>query len=120
MLSLHDALPISWVFYALRDAIGEDTLNRILSGFLDKCAFKGPPYPTTRDFLADLYEGTDEKYHQMIRDMFERIVFFDNRAVEATAHMRPDGKSTLTPKGTSAKPVPPGKGKGAARPQDGI
>src|SRR3546814_7749468 len=55
----------SVVFYALRDAIGEDTLNRILSGFLDKWAFKGPPYPTTRDFLADLYAGTDEKYHPL-------------------------------------------------------
>src|SRR3546814_5941984 len=61
----------SVVFYALRDAIGEDTLNRILSGFLDKWAFKGPPYPTTRDFLADLYAGTDEKYHPLIHDMFE-------------------------------------------------
>src|SRR3546814_14464789 len=120
MLSLHDALPISWVFYALRDAIGEDTLNRILSGFLDKCAFKGPPYPATRDFLADLYAGTDEKYHPLIHDMFERIVFFDNRAVEATATKRADGKYALTLKVHSAKLVAAGKGREAEEPMDEI
>src|SRR3546814_12578670 len=104
----------------LRDAIGEDTLNRILSGFLDKWAFKGPPYPTTRDFLADLYAGTDEKYHPLIRDMFERIVFFDNRAVEATATKRPDGKYALTLKVHSAKLVAAGKGKESEQPMDEI
>jgi ABC-type transport system involved in multi-copper enzyme maturation permease subunit len=101
----------SVVFYALKDAIGEDTLNHILAGFLDKWAFKGPPYPTTRDFLADLYAGTDEKFHPLIHDMFERIVFFDNRAVEATAKKRPDGKYALTLKVHSAKLVAAGKGK---------
>src|SRR3546814_19505922 len=100
----------SVVFYALRDAIGEDTFNRILSGFLDKWAFKGPPYPTTRNFLADLYAGTDEKYHPLIRDMFERIVFFDNRPVEATATQRPAGKYALT-----LEVAPANTGRGAVR-----
>ena len=101
----------SVVFYALKDAIGEDTLNRILAGFLKKWAFKGPPYPTTRDFMADLYAGTDAKFHPLIRDLFERIVFFDNRAVEATAKKRADGKYVLTLKVHSAKLVAEGKGK---------
>src|SRR3546814_16046983 len=74
----------SVVFHALRDAIGEDTFNRILSGFLVKWAFKGPPYPTTRELLADLYAGNDEKNQQLTRAMLQRNVFFDNRAVEAT------------------------------------
>ena len=108
----------SVVFYALKDAIGEDTLNRILAGFLDKWAFKGPPYPTTRDFLADLYAGTDQKHHPLIRDMFERIVFFDNRAVEATAKKRPDGKYAVTLKVHSAKLVADGKGKETEEPMD--
>jgi ABC-2 type transport system permease protein len=108
----------SVVFYALKDAIGEDTLNRILSRFLDKWAFKGPPYPTTRDFLADLYAGTDPKFHPLIRDMFERIVFFDNRAVEATAKKRADGKYALTLKVHSAKLVAEGKGKEAEEKMD--
>jgi len=110
----------SVVFYALKDAIGEETLNRILSRFLDKWAFKGPPYPTTRDFLDDLYAGTDEKFHPLIRDMFERIVFFDNRAVEATATKRPDGKYAVTLKVHSAKLVAAGKGKESEEPMDEI
>ncbi len=101
----------SVVFYALQDAIGEDTLNHILSGFLDKWAFKGPPYPTTRDFMADLYAGTDPKFHPFIKDLFERIVFWDNRAVTATAKKRADGKYVLTMKVHSAKLVADGKGK---------
>lgn len=101
----------SVVFYALKDAIGEAALNRILAGFLAKWAFKGPPYPTTRDFMADLYAGSDAKFHPLIRDLFERIVFFDNRAVEATASRRADGKYLLTLKVHAARLVADGKGK---------
>jgi ABC-type transport system involved in multi-copper enzyme maturation permease subunit len=101
----------SVVFYALKDAIGEEKLNGILSGFVKKWAFKGPPYPTTRDFMADLYAGTDPKFHPFIRDLFERIVFFDNRAVETTAKKRADGKYAVTLKVHSAKLVADGKGK---------
>jgi ABC-2 type transport system permease protein len=101
----------SVVFYALQDAIGEDTLNHILSGFVKKWAFKGPPYPTTRDFMTDLYAGTDTKFHPFIKDLFERIVFWDNRAVAATAKKRADGKYVLTLKLHSAKLVADGKGK---------
>src|SRR3546814_10862288 len=60
----------SVVFYALRDAIGEDTLNRILSGFLDKWAFKGPPYPTTRDFLADRSEEHPSELQSLMRNPY--------------------------------------------------
>src|SRR3546814_2220894 len=48
--------------------------------------------------------------------MFERIVFFDNRAVEATATKRADGKYALTLKVHSAKLVAAGKGREAAEP----
>ena len=101
----------SIVFYALKDAIGEVTLNHVLAGFLDKWAFKGPPYPTTRDFMAELYAGTDPKFQPFIKDLFERIVFWDNRAVAATAKKRADGKYVLTLKVHSAKLVADGKGK---------
>ena len=101
----------SVVFYALKDAVGEDTLNQVLAGFLQKWAFKGPPYPTTRDFMADLYAGTDATFHPLIKDLFERIVFWDNRAVTATASKRADGKYLLTLKVHAAKLVADGKGK---------
>ena len=108
----------SVVFYALKDAIGEDTLDRILAGFLRKWSFKGPPYPTSRDFMADLYAGTDAKFHPLIRDLFERIVFWENRATEATAVKRADGKYVVTLKVASKKHVADGKGKVTDEPMD--
>lgn len=108
----------SVVFYALKDAIGEDALNHVLAGFLRKWSFKGPPYPTSRDFMADLYAGTDPKFHPLIRDLFERIVFWENRATDATATKRADGKYIVTLKVTSKKHVADGKGKVSDEPMD--
>ncbi|MHC1480479.1 ABC transporter permease/M1 family aminopeptidase [Frateuria aurantia] len=108
----------SVVFYALQDTIGEDTLNKVLAQFLREHAFKGAPYPTTRDFMADLYAGTDARYHPFIRDLFERIVFWDNRAVKATAVKRADGKYELTLVLKSLKHVADGKGKVTDEPMD--
>jgi len=101
----------SVAFYALKDAIGEETLNRVLAGFIAKHAFKTAPYPTTRDFLADLYAATDPKFHPLIRDLFERIVFWENRAVSADAARRADGKYEVTLQLTSQTHSADGKGK---------
>jgi aminopeptidase N len=86
----------SVAFYALKDAIGEETLNKVLAGFIAKHAFQGAPYPTTRDFLDDLYAATDAKFHPLIRDLFERIMFWENRAVSADTIKREDGKYEVT------------------------
>src|SRR3954453_23015813 len=37
--------------YALKDAIGEDVVNRVLAKLLREHGFKSDPYPTTLDFL---------------------------------------------------------------------
>src|SRR5690606_33321161 len=47
----------------------------------------------------------------LIEDLFEKIVFFDNRAVEATATKREDGKYAVTLKLHAAKFEADGKGK---------
>lgn len=98
--------------------IGEDTLNRVLAEFLRKHAFKAAPYPTTRDFMADLYAGTDARFHPFIRDLFERIVFWQNRTTDATARKRPDGQYEVTLKLHAAKQVADGKGKVTAEKVD--
>lgn len=108
----------SVVFYALKDAIGEDTLNHILSQFVARYAFKGAPYPTTRNFLDMLYAGTDPKYHDFIRDLFERIVFWENRTTEATAVKRADGKYEVTLKLHASMQQADGKGKVTDLPVD--
>ncbi|ANB17458.1 ABC transporter permease/M1 family aminopeptidase [Dokdonella koreensis] len=100
----------SVVFYALRDMIGEDTLNAVLARFLKDKGFQQPPYTTTREFLAYLREGTDPKFHPFIENLFEKITFWDNRAVEANAVKREDGKYTVTLKLHSAMLQTDGKG----------
>lgn len=101
----------SLVFYALRDAIGEDTLNAILKRFLEDKGYQPPPYTTSRELLAYLREGTEPKFHPLIEDLFEKIVFFDNRAVEATAKKREDGRYAVTLKLHAAKFEADGQGK---------
>ena len=68
--------------------------------------------------MADLYAGTDAKFHPLIRDLFERIVFWENRATDATASKRADGKYVVTLKVTSKKHVADGKGKVSDEPMD--
>jgi ABC-2 type transport system permease protein len=100
----------SLVWYALRDAIGEQTLNAILKRFLEDKGFQQPPYTTSRELLAYLREGTDPKHHALIEDLFEKIVFFDNRVTAATARKREDGKYVVTLDLHSLKQEAAGKG----------
>ena len=101
----------SMVFYALKEAIGEDALNAVLKRFLQDNQFQTAPYTNSREFLRYLREGTDPKFHPLIEELFEKIVFYDNRVVEADAKKRDDGKYVVTLKLKSAKFEADGKGK---------
>ena len=82
----------SLAMYALQDYIGEDAVNRALASFDRKWAFKGPPYPTSRDLLAELSAVTPPQYQYLIKDLFETITLYENRAVSATSHRLADGR----------------------------
>ena len=100
----------SLVFYALKEAIGEATLNAVLKRFLEDKGYQQPPYTTSREFLAYLREGTDPKHHPLIADLFEKIVFHDNRVKTAKAVKREDGKYVVTLELHSGKVEAAGKG----------
>lgn len=85
----------SLAWYALKDAIGEDTLNAILKRFLEDKGYQSAPFTTSRELIGYLREGTGPKFHPLIEDLFEKIVFFDNRAVDATASKNDDGTYTV-------------------------
>lgn len=104
----------SLVWYALKDAIGEDTLNAILKRFLEDKGYQEAPYTTSRELLTALREGTDPKFHPLIEDLFEKIVFFDNRVLEADAVKRDDGKYLVTLKLHAEKFEADGQGKETA------
>jgi hypothetical protein len=101
----------SLALYALQDAIGEDAMNQALSAFVNQWRFKGPPYPTSRDLLAELYKVTpaDKKY--AIADLLENITLYDLQAKEATIRPLPDGRYEVTLTATAKKLRADGLGK---------
>jgi ABC-2 type transport system permease protein len=82
----------SLAFYALRDYIGEDSLNAALSRFLHDKAFQGPPYTNSAELLQYLRAVTPDSLQYVIHDLFETITLYDNRATAATATRRADGR----------------------------
>ena len=81
----------SLAFYALRDYIGEARMNEALRSFLQKWALKGPPYPTARDLYAEFDKVTADSLKYVLKDLFEEITFYENKADSATTTKRPDG-----------------------------
>ena len=104
----------SLVFYRLRDELGEEKLNRAIRRFLDKHKFSRPPYPTTLDFLKEIRAEATPGQQQLITDLFEKISFYDNRVVDATAKKRADGKFDVTLKLHADKRYAGGQGKESA------
>jgi ABC-2 type transport system permease protein len=79
------------VLYALQDAIGEAAMNDALSAFVKRWRFKGPPYATSRDLIAELRRVTPTEQQGLIDDFFETITLYDLRAVSAQSTKRADG-----------------------------
>jgi aminopeptidase N len=101
----------SLVLYALQDYVGEDTLDRLLKQFLLAWQFRGPPYPTSQDFMDTLARGLDPKWKGLLDDLFWKITLFDNRIGEATAKKLPDGRYQVTMKLHAGKVHLDGTGK---------
>lgn len=86
----------SVVMYALRDYLGEETVNRALSRLIKETAFSSTPYPSTLDMLRILREEAGPEYDQLITDLFERITLFDLKAGDVSFNKIDDGKFKVT------------------------
>jgi len=82
----------SVVMYALKDAIGEEAVNRALASYVREVKFQPPPFTHTPDLMRHFYEVTPKDKQYLLRDLFETITLFENRATEAVWHQRADGK----------------------------
>ena len=95
----------SVVMYLLQDRLGEDRVNAMLAGLLDRYRFKGPPYASSTD-LVDGFLGLarNEGERQLVRDLLQRITLYDLKADEATVRELPDGRfeTTLIVEGSKA------------------
>jgi len=86
----------SLVLYAMKDYLGEDTVNRVLSEFIDEWGFQGSPYPTTRALVAKFREAAAPEFQSVITDLFEKIVLFDLRAEDSFYKELDDGSFDVT------------------------
>jgi ABC-2 type transport system permease protein len=108
----------SLIFYRLRDEIGEQALNRALKRFLQDKGYQESPFTTSRELLDYIRAEAPASKQALITDMFEKIVFYDNRVLEASAKKRADGQWDVTMKLHLAKMQADGKGKEAPRAYD--
>ncbi|MEL6109144.1 MAG: M1 family aminopeptidase, partial [Planctomycetota bacterium] len=86
----------SVVLYYLKEMIGEDKVNAALRELVNKYAYKDPPYPTSLELIAALRKQTPSDKQYLLRDLFEQITLFDNRAVAATYKPTEDGRFEVT------------------------
>ncbi|HEX8616430.1 MAG TPA: M1 family aminopeptidase, partial [Thermoanaerobaculia bacterium] len=82
----------SLVMYALRDAIGEEAVNRALAKFIRDHGFSGPPYTTGAELVRYFRAEAGPEHQELITDLFERITLYDNQTRTVTSTKRADGK----------------------------
>jgi ABC-type Na+ efflux pump permease subunit len=80
------------VMYLLRDVLGEEAVNRALRSLIHDYAFKGPPYPTSRDLIDRLRKEAGPEHQDLITDLFEKITLYDLKVTGGRASRRADGK----------------------------
>ncbi|MCW3077671.1 MAG: hypothetical protein JWO32_2280 [Bacteroidetes bacterium] len=86
----------SVIMYALKDYLGEDTLNAALKRYIKKTAFQEPPFTTSLQFYDYILAATPDSLKETVKDMFERIVVFDNSVKSWTSEKMPEGKYKIT------------------------
>ena len=102
----------SLVMYAIKDAMGEEAVNRALSKLVAETAYRDDPYPRSRDLIRHLRaEATDEYQQALITDLFEKIVLWDMKVDEAVVSKREDGRFDVTMTVEAAKLEADGEGR---------
>lgn len=86
----------SIAMYQLKEAIGEEKLNKALHSFVEEFAYKEPPYPTSYDLIDAIRAETPEEFQTLVDDLFEKITLFDNRTTEASLRELEDGQYEVT------------------------
>jgi len=82
----------SIVMYALKDYIGEDSLNAALAKYIKKVAYQEPPYTNSIEFIKYLNAATPDSLKYIINDMFETITLYENKTTKCSYTKTKDGK----------------------------
>jgi hypothetical protein len=101
----------SIVMYLLQDHLGEERVNTVLRGLVDRYRFKAAPYARASDLVDGLSAlARTPQERELILDQFERITLYDLRAKQATVRRLPDGQFETTITVHAAKTYADGKG----------
>lgn len=82
----------SVVMYALKDYIGEDSLNAALAKYIKQVAYQEPPYTNAVEFLSFIKAATPDSLKYIINDMFETITLYENKTTNCSYTKTKDGK----------------------------
>lgn len=105
------------VMYLLQDRLGEDRVNHMLAGLLDKYRFKSQPYARSLDLVNGFLSlARTPAEHELVLDLLDRITIYDLKAPTATVRKLPDGTFETSITVDAAKFYADGKGKEAATP----
>ncbi|MEO9482929.1 MAG: M1 family aminopeptidase [Ekhidna sp.] len=100
------------VFNALQHYLGKETLNGVLRDFLRENAFKGSPYPTSKDLVGKLQDAVPDSLKSYISNLFNSVTLQTNVLKKASIFRTSDqlyklelsidhSTETLKPKGKS-------------------
>lgn len=105
------------VMYLLQDRLGEDRVNHMLAGLLDKYRFKSQPYARSLDLVNGFLSlARTPAEHELVLDLLDRITIYDLKAPTATVRKLPDGTFETSITVDAAKFYADGKGKETATP----
>jgi ABC-2 type transport system permease protein len=82
----------SVIMYALKDYIGEDSLNAALAKYIKKVAYQEPPYTNSIEFVSYLKAATPDSLKYIINDMFETITIYENKTSKCSYTKTKEGK----------------------------
>lgn len=85
----------SVVMYALKDYIGEDSLNFAMRKYIKAAAYRDNPYTTSLEFVEFIKKATPDSLKHVITDMFEKITLYENRVLVANYKKTQDGKYSV-------------------------
>lgn len=93
----------SVVMYALKDYIGEDSLNAAIRAYLTKTKFSGPMYSNSVEFVSYLKKATPDSLQYLVTDMFEKIAIYENYVKSLSVKQQADQSYKITLTVGSAK-----------------
>lgn len=84
------------VMMALKDLIGEVSVNKVMKTLVDRHKGEIDATVTTPEFLNELYSVTPQKYHLLINDWFKKIITYDLSVEDAYYTELTSGKYEVT------------------------